>query len=392
MERLGDLVNTFLSSAQQALKDQYHAYVQANVAPVVAALESDNSGLKDLLSKLGQSGYLGITVPKEYGGQGGTFTNLLSFAECLGEVDAGLGLCLAGHTAVVEMILRYGSETQKSRYLPLLARGECIGAFALTEVNAGSDFKAAQTKAIGKDSSIKISGTKTWVVNGAIAGLYLVLSRHLEEAKDGDTGRLMLTLVDSGASSIKPSADRKKLGLRSANTSDVEFVDHPTSLEAALKAADDAACEAQVNYGLDIAKSIVSATAIGLTQEALNLSVERARTREQFGGPISQFQGIQWKLADHSADLAAARMLTLRAGWAKDESPEDLAKFAAMCKFFAAKTARVHSSEAIQVFGALGISEETPLERMYRDAKVLEICEGTSEYQKVILVKELGVV
>ncbi len=385
-------MNTFLSSAQQALKDQYREYVQTNVAPIVAALESDNSGLKDLLVKLGQSGYLGITVGKEYGGQGGSFTNLLSFAECLGEVDAGLALSLAAHTTVIELISRYGSDTQKSRYLPLLARAECIGAFALTEVNAGSDFKAAQTRAIGKDRSIKISGTKTWVVNGAIAGLYVVLSRHLEEPQDGHAGRLMLSLVDAGAASIKPSADRKKLGLRSANTSDVEFAEHPSSLEASLKAADDAACEAQVMYGLDVAKTIVSAGAIGLTQAALNLSVERARTREQFGGPISQFQGIQWKLADHSADLAASRMLTLRAGWAKDEDLEEFAKFAAMCKFYAARTARIHSSEAIQIFGALGVSEETPLERMYRDSKVLEICEGTSEYQKVILTKELGVV
>lgn len=388
-------MNTFLSSAQQAQKDQYREYIQKNVAGVVDALESDNAGLKDLLSKLGQSGYLGITVGKEYGGQGGSFVNLLSFAECLGEVDAGLGLALAGHTAVIEMISRYGSDTQKSRYLPLLARGECIGAFALTEINAGSDFKAAQTMAIGKDASIKITGTKTWVVNGLIAGLYVVLARHVEQPQEGQSGRLMLSLVDAPTDksvSIKPSCDRKKLGLRSANTSDVEFVDHPSTLDASLKASDDAACEAQVMFGLDVAKTIVSAIAIGLTQAALNLSVARARTREQFGGPISQFQGIQWKLADHSADLAASSMLTLRAGWAKDECPEDFAKFAAMCKFYAARTARIHSSEAIQVFGALGISEETPLERMYRDAKVLEICEGTSEYQKVILTKELGVI
>ncbi len=389
-------MNTFLNAEQEALVSRYRSYVTESIRPLAAALEQRSHSLKDVLQMLGHEGFLSINVPKEYGGQGNPFINLCLFIEQLSRVDAGTALAIAAHQAVIELIVQFGTSKQKSRYLPLLARGECIGTFAFAEENAGSDYSAVQTVIETNNAEdVSISGKKTWVVNGDIANLIVVCGRF--EKGDGQPSRLCLWLVDrDDKAGINVFKNRNKLGLRSASTNDIEFSQCKAASDAFLgpihpkDASDDKDANEQIMRAMDIAKVIVAASAIGLLDEALHKSVEHAKAREQFGANIGKLQAIQWKLADMSAESSAARFLTYRAAWSKDLAQDEFCKFAAMAKYNAARAARLHSGEAVQIFGALGLSDEETLEKMYRDAKMMEICEGTSEIQKNIIAHEVG--
>lgn len=376
-------MNTFLSSEQETLLARFRAYVTEHIAPIAGDLDEGKRSQREALAALGQAGFIGTSVAKEYGGQGSPFINFVLLVEALAEYEPGLALSLAAHAQVVELLSKYGTDTQKSRYLPLLARGECIGAFALAEENAGSDYGSMATTVALKGDKCVINGTKTWVVNGSVANLAMVAGKD-------DHGKLSIWLVDfENAKNVEVGPDRKKLGLRSSATNDIKFNGVEVAADAILGSAEKT--EEAILDAHDVSKVVVSAAAIGLLNAALHHSVERAKSREQFGANIGKLQAIQWKLADMSADAGAAKLLTYRAGWSKDEAPEEFRKNAAMCKFYAAKTARVHSAEAVQIFGALGVSDDEPIEKMYRDAKVMEIAEGTSEIQKNIIAKEVGV-
>ncbi|MBZ0187757.1 MAG: acyl-CoA dehydrogenase family protein [Candidatus Obscuribacterales bacterium] len=390
-------MNTFLSCEQEVLLENYRAFVKESILSESFQLDEaykSSDKVKEVIGLLGGKGYLGINISKEYGGQGGSFLDLILFSQALGSAESGLALSLASHYAVCELISRYGSDTQKSRYLPLLARGEVLGAMALSEEHAGSDFKAATSRLVKDGDNVKLAGKKVWVVNGELAQLAVVSARLDNE--------LVLALVDlEPVPSIKVSSNREKLGLRSARTNDLEFVAHQMTSSAILggqkvcsngdgdQSIEDKTAE-MIGFAADVSKTIIAASAIGLLDAATGLSVDRANSREQFDASIGKLQAIQWKLADLSADSAGARLLVLRAAWSKDHAPEEFARNAAMAKFYASKTARFHSSEAVQICGSMGISAEEPVEKLYRDAKVMEIVEGTSEIQKNIIAQEVG--
>lgn len=376
-------MNTFLSSSQLALQEQYLQFVKTEIEPISAALESGKVSPQQGLDALAKAGYLALTVPREYGGQGLELIELVLFTEALSAASAGLGLALASHYAVVELIKKYGSDTQKSRYLSHLAKGELVGAQAFGEELAGSDFQAVAAVAVKKDKQLTLTGEKTWVVNGQAAGLLAVLVKI--------EGELAVVLVDGTPSNtMTVSVDIPKLGLHAAFTNNITFKDHVVAGENLLGES-TSGTDARVLAAFDVSKTVVAAVAVGIAEEALKFSAERARTREQFGQPISKFQGVQWKLADHSVESDAARLLTYRAAWSQIGAPEEFRKFAAMAKSYAARVARVHSSEAVQIFGMLGASLDSPVEQLYRDAKLTELFEGTTEYQKVIVQEELGV-
>lgn len=375
-------MNTFLGPAQEALKEQYRAFAREVVAPSARALEAHGEPLGDILKKMGQAGHLGISVPQEYGGQGLPFLNTVLFVESVCQWEPGLGLTLASHFAVAELIMKYGTDEHKSRYLPLLSKGECVGTLSISEENAGTDFEAVESTAVDEGESLVVQGRKTWVVNGQIAGLFVALFRA--------GGELTLSLIDASPSeSLKIGTNRARLGLRSAFANDVEFASLRVPKANVLPSREGAA--EQVLFAMDVAKVVLAGAAVGLTESALNTAADHAKSRRQFGKNIGQFQGIQWKIADHTVEMTGSRLLTYRAAWSKDESPEEFRLHAAMCKWFAARAARVYSGEAIQVLGSFGLDAESPLERLYRDAKALEIVGGTSEFQKVLLVKELGI-
>lgn len=374
-------MNTFLSSDQQAQFEQYRTFARQNVAPEAAALVKHESCLKEFLQKVGQKGYLGINVPSEYGGHGGKLLDATLFMEAVGEQEPGLGLTIGNHIAVIEVVKKYGTEQQKSRYLPLLARGEGFATLAFSELNAGTDFEAVSATVTDK---LLLSGDKTWVVTGDFATLFLVL------AKKAESGELALYLVDRASdATFNLKNEHSLIGLKSAYINDIEFIGTQLSSEAAIVGSQPASEVAL--YAMAVSKVVLSAAAVGLVESGTELALAHARERKQFGTSIGQFQGIQWKLADMSVDSTAARLLTYRAAWSHDESPADFARNAAMCKWYAGRGARVETGEAVQILGASGLDEGNPLSRFYGDGKVMEIAQGTAEFQKMLLVKELNI-
>lgn len=381
-------MNTHLSSSQEALKEQYYAFAQIEVAPYAYSLESGKASLSTFLKKLGQAGYLGMTVPKEFGGQDAPFLNFIFFVEAISEFEPGLALSLSSHIAVIEVLKKYGSAAQKALYLPALASGKMIGAYALSEEDAGCDYDAVKTVLRKSGNKHNLLGRKSWVVNAQCAGLMMVLAR-----RDSAQGNLEFALIEISKKkeieSIKISAKLGKLGLRSAVTNHVDFDGIEVSADNLLPVSENG--DNSMLYGMDVAKVVISAAALGLLESCLKQAAEHANTRQQFGVNISQFQAIQWKLADLAVEATGARLQTYRAAWSKDEDQTNFHKYSSMCKWLSSKAARQHSGEALQILGAKGLSTDSPLERFYRDAKVMEIAQGTSELQKLFLVEELKI-
>lgn len=378
-------MNTFLNAVQNAQRNRFLDYALQEIAPKAQALESHAVSLKEVLQSMGQAGYLGLSVPKEYGGQGGNLVDFVLFVEAISQYEPGLGLTLANHAAVIAVIKKFGNDTHKSRYLPLLGRGEAFASLAFSEETAGTDFENVKTVSKDAGGQPVLSGKKTWVVSGEFANVLLVLSRA--ESEDGELA-MVVADIERG-SSLKIDQERHLLGLRSSFCNDISFESLKVPTENRLGTG--AAAREQALYAMDVAKVVLSASAVGLTDGATNLAVEHARSRQQFGVNIGQFQGVQWKLADMAVEASGARLQTYRAAWAHDEDQENFGKYAAMCKLFAARAARIHTGEAVQVMGAAGISADSPLERFYRDAKTMEVAMGTSEFQKMLLVEDLDI-
>lgn len=372
-------MNTFLSPQQEALKNQFIDFAQNELAVKAADLESNRYCPAELMQTLGQKGFLGLTTSKEYGGQNGPLLNACLLAEAIGQESAGSGLTVANHFAVIAVLEKFGSDTQKSRYLPLLAHGEALATLCFAESNAGSDLSAVTTTLEKSASSYTLTGNKSYCVSGAIASLYLVL------VKDNE-GKLVLCLLDKSPH-IKAAAERGRLGLRAARLNDLTFQEAPLPEQNIL--VGDALAIAE--FANDIAKLLLSAASTGMVARALELASQRAKERQQFGKNIGQFQGVQWKLADMAVEHLSSQLQVYRAAWAFDEQKDEFRTYAAMAKLMASRTARIYSGEAVQIFGALGLEDEQGIERFYRDAKALEIYQGTAELQKVIIASELKV-
>lgn len=372
-------MNTLLSTAQQAQLEQYRKYAQEHVAPVVDKLVTHEHCLKEFLQKLGQDGQLGLNVPKEFGGAGGTLLDTALFAEALGEHDAGLGMTLGNHVAVIEVLKRFGNDQQKSKYLPLLARGEAFGTMAFSEENAGTDFENVAATVGGGN---ELTASKRWVVTGDFANVFLVL------AKDAG-GKLTVVLADRPADggAFKLERERKLMGLRSTYVNDVQF----TGLKLAQENTFGGDAREIAVHAMDVAKVVLAAAGLGLLNQSRDEAVEHSRARQQFGTNIGQFQGVQWKLADMECERVASSLLIYRAAWSHDEEPKSFRQYASMCKWYAVRAARFHSGEAIQILGAAGIEEGADVARFYDDAKAMEVAQGTAEFQKMLLVKELNI-
>lgn len=371
-------MNTTLDSRQLNLKDKFASFANTNLAALAENQEKLKSEQKELFSKLGQEGLLGLSTAKEYGGTGGDFIDTIMLVESIAKYDPGLAVGLSNHLTVMGIIEHFGDDRQKSRYLPLLAQGELIALFSTTEEAAGTDFQAVSTSVKKDSQKLVLNGKKSWVINAGIAGLGLILAKDENEA-------LKLCLVDLNDAKVKASQDISRLGLHSAHVANLEFSNCPTEsiLEADGKDA--------VLAAFDIAKTIIAATCCGITQRILEEAAKHSNTRNQFGKALGQYQGIQWKLADISTEAAGSQLKTYEAAWSKNHDQDNFRKNAAMAKLFASKTARNASQEGVQIMGTSGLTAESIMERLYRDTKMLELCQTTSEYQKILLVDELGI-
>jgi alkylation response protein AidB-like acyl-CoA dehydrogenase len=371
-----------LTADQREIRALAREFAQAEIEPHAAEWDREHRFPRELFVKLADLGLMGVCVPEEYGGAGADFTSYVLVLEELSYADAGVGVTVAVHTSATTLpILAFGTDEQRSRFVPPLARGDYLGAFALTEPGAGSDAAALVTRADRVDGGWHVRGSKQWITNGRYAGTFLLFART--DADRADARGVSAFLVD--ADDVEITRDEEKLGLNSSVTNDI-------AIDATI---DDDRLLGDESHGFRVAMSTldggrigIAAQAVGIAQAAYDVAREYAKERHAFGRRIADFQAIQHKLANMSLEIDAARLLVLRAAWLKEQGRPHT-EAGAKAKLFASEMARRQTAEAIQVLGGYGYTKEFPVERYYRDAKITEIYEGTSEIQRLVIARSI---
>jgi len=377
-------VDFALTEEQQALRQTVREFARTEIAPLASALDREPRFPWETLRKMGELGLLGVTTPEEYGGAG---LDTLTYTVLLEEVAAAD----ASHATIMSvtnglpqsLLLSHGTEDQRRRYLPRLASGDWIGAFCLSEPHAGSDAVAMTTRAERVDGGYVLNGTKAWVTSGGEAQLYVVMAKT-----DPAAGARGVTafLVEKGAEGMTFGRAEEKLGQHAAITRGVTFEGCFVPEDARLGGEGQGFVIAM--SGLDGGRIGIAALAVGVARAALEAARVYANERQAFGRAIHEFQGVGFKLADMATRIDAARLLTQRAAWLKDRGFR-VTREAAMAKLFASETASAVTHDAVQVLGGYGYTKDFPVERYFRDARVTEIYEGTSEIQRMVIHRQL---
>ncbi len=355
---------------------------RAEIDPYAAEWDREHRFPAELYPKLAELGLMGVCVPEEYGGAGADYVSYILVLEELSRADAGVGVTVGVHTSAVALpILRFGTEEQRARFVPALARGESIGAFALTEPESGSDAGSLRTAAAPADGGWRITGSKRFISTARQAGTFLLFART--DPSSTKAGGVSAFVLD--AAHVTVTRDEEKLGLNSSTTSDVE-VDAVVDADRLLHEEGKGFAVAMAT--LDGGRIGIGAQAVGIAQAAFEAARDYSLERRQFGKSLSEFQAIQHKLANMSMEIDAARMLVLRAAWLRQEGRPH-SEEGAKAKLFASEMARRQTAEAIQIFGGYGYTKEFPVERYYRDAKITEIYEGTSEIQRLVIARSI---
>ncbi|UOQ75450.1 acyl-CoA dehydrogenase [Hymenobacter sp. 5516J-16] len=336
------------------------------------------------IKKMGELGFLGMMVSPEYGGGGMDTVSYVLAMEEISKVDASCSVIMSVNNSLVCWGLeKYGTEEQKRKYLPRLTSGEIIGAFALSEPEAGSDATSQRTTAEDKGDYYLLNGTKNWITNGTTASVYLVVAQTNVELKHRGINVL---IVEKGMEGFQTGPKENKLGIRGSDTCSLMFNDVKVPKENRI---------GEDGFGFKFAMQVLAGGRIGIAAQALGiasgsyeLALKYSKERKAFGVPIAQHQAIQFKLADMATNIDAARLLCLQAAHDKD-AHQDYAKSGAMAKLFASKTAMDASVEAVQIHGGYGFVKEYHVERLMRDAKITQIYEGTSEIQKIVISREI---
>ncbi|HLS07319.1 MAG TPA: acyl-CoA dehydrogenase [Bacillota bacterium] len=369
---------------QQMMREMVRQFAMNDVREAVDQMEATEEFPHELIKKMGQLGLMGIPIPEKYGGSGMDFTSYIIAIHELSKVSATLGVILSVHTSVgTKPILNFGTDAQKDKYLPKLATGEYLGAFALTESLAGSDAANIKTRATKDGENYILNGAKSFITNGGVANTYITFARTGD--KNGHNG-ISAFVVEKDCEGLIVGKAEHKMGLRGSPTVELSF-DHCRVHQDQLLGTEGEGYKialAQLNVG----RIGIAAQALGIAEAALEESVNYAKTREQFGKPIADQQGISFKLANMATDVEAAKRLTYHAAHlVTNEQP--CAKEASMAKLFASQTAVKTAIEAVQIHGGYGYTEDYPVERFFRDAKVTEIYEGTNEIQRIVIAKQL---
>jgi len=372
-----------LNQDQREIQSLTREFARAEIEPNAAAWDREHRFPRELFAKLAELGLMGTCVPEEYGGAGADFLSYVLVLEELSRADAGVGVTVAVHTSAVTLpLLTYGTDEQKARFVPPLARGEQLGAFALTEAEAGSDAGAIRTKAEPTGDGWTITGAKQWITNGRFAGTYLLFAR----TDDHTAGARGISAFVLDGDDVRVTRDEEKLGLNSSVTSDIVVEGVHVGRDRLLHEENRGFRVAMTT--LDGGRIGIAAQALGIAQAAYEVAREYALQRRAFGHRIGDFQAIQHKLADMSTEIDAARLLVYRAAWLKEQGRRHTEE-GAKAKLFASEMARRQTAEAIQVLGGYGYTKEFPVERYYRDAKITEIYEGTSEIQRLVIARSI---
>ncbi len=371
-----------LTADQREIQALARDFAQAEIEPHASEWDREHRFPREVFARLAELGLMGACVPEEYGGAGTDFVSYVLALEELSRADAGVGVTVAVHTSAVTLpILAFGTDEQRSRFVPPLARGEYLGAFALTESGAGSDAGSIVSRAEPADGGWHITGSKQWITNGRHAGTFLLFART-----DPDVaGARGVSAFILDADHVTITRDEEKLGLNSSVTNDLTV---DATVDGDRLIGDE-------NHGFRIAMSTldggrigIAAQAVGIAQAGYDVALAYAKERRAFGTRIANFQAIQHKLANMAMEIDAARLLVLRAAWLKDVGKPHTSE-GAKAKLFASEMARRQTAEAIQILGGYGYTKEFPVERYYRDAKITEIYEGTSEIQRLVIARSI---
>jgi alkylation response protein AidB-like acyl-CoA dehydrogenase len=371
-----------LTPEQREIQALAREFARAEIEPHAADWDREHRFPAEVYPKLAELGLLGVCVPEEYGGAGADFLAYVLVLEELSRADAGVGVTVAVHTSAVTLpILRFGTDEQRARFVPALARGESLGAFALTEPESGSDAGSLRTAATPENGGWRISGTKRFISTARQAGTFLLFART--DPSTANAKGVSAFVLDAGHVTV--TRDEEKLGLHSSTTSDIA-VDAVVDGDRLLLEESKGFVVAMAT--LDAGRIGIAAQAVGIARAAFEAARDYALERRQFGKRLGDLQAIQHKLANMSMEIDAARLLVLQAAWLK-QAGRDHAEAGAKAKLFASEMARRQTAEAIQVFGGYGYTKEFPVERYYRDAKITEIYEGTSEIQRLVIARSI---
>ncbi len=374
-----------LNEQQKMIQKMVREFAEKEVAPIAAELDEKEEYPTETLKKMAKLGLLSIIIPQEYGGAGLDTISYEIVVEEISRKCAATGVVTSVHNSLAAWpIMKYGTEEQKKKYLPILAKGEKIGAFAGTEPNAGSDLGAMSTTAILKGDKYIINGDKTFITSGPVAGIIIVFA--VTDKKAGAKG-ISAFIVESDMKGYKVGSVFEKLGINASKTSELIFEDMEVPKENLLGKEGEGfkICLATLDGG----RIGIAAQAVGIAQAALDECIEYSKQRQQFGRPIAKFQAIQWMIADMATRIEAARLLTLNAAYTKDHTEGRFSKEAAMAKLYASETAMDAVIKAVQIHGGYGYTKEYTVERLFRDAKITEIYEGTSEVQRMVIASSL---
>ncbi|HET7904096.1 MAG TPA: acyl-CoA dehydrogenase [Candidatus Eisenbacteria bacterium] len=372
-------MNFQLTEEQEMLRAMAREFADGEIAPIAAAMDEQECIPADLRRKLRDQNFLSLLIPEEYGGAGIDHVSYAIILEELAHASAAVSILIAVHNSVgATPIQMFGTDDQKKKWLSLLAR-DYLGAFALTEPGSGSDAAALITRADRNGDGWILNGSKTFITNGLHADLFLVMARTSQEQKHRG---ITAFLVEKGAPGLRMGKSIHKMGLLASDTTEMYFED--CRIPDANRLGPEGHGFRVAMQALDGGRIGVAAQAIGIARASLDAAAKYARERIQFDRPISEFQAIQWMVADMATEIDAARLLMLRAAWLKDQGlpcgPQ-----ASMAKLYASRVARVASDYAVQIHGGYGYTKEFPVERYYRDAKVTELYEGTSEIQRIVI-------
>jgi alkylation response protein AidB-like acyl-CoA dehydrogenase len=376
-------MNFQLTEEQEMLRAAARDFAEGEIAPLAEAIDRTETITDDLRRKLRENSFFSLLIPKEYGGIEVDAVSYVCIMEEISRASAAVGITISVHNSVAAGPIRmFGSKEQKDKWLPLLSE-RLLGAFALTEPNSGSDSAALITRAVRCDGGYQLNGSKTFVTNGKYADLFVLLARTAAESKHRG---ITAFLVERGTRGFTIGRSIEKMGIRGSDT--VELSLENCCVPAANRLWNEGHGFRVAMQTLDGGRIGVAAQAIGIAQAALDAAIRYAKERVQFGKPIAEFQAIQFMLAEMKAQVEGARLLALRAAWLKDQGtphgPE-----AAMAKLVASRTARECADRAVQIHGGYGYTKEFAVERYYRDAKVTELYEGTSEIQRIVIASSL---
>jgi alkylation response protein AidB-like acyl-CoA dehydrogenase len=373
-----------LTDEQQQVRRAVREFAEAEIRPHVMEWDEAQHFPREMFCKMGELGLSGVIFPEEYGGAGMGYTEYVTVIEEISRVDGSIGLSVAAHNSLcTNHIFQYGTEEQKKRYVTPLAAGQKLGAWALTEPGSGSDASGMKTTAIRRDGGWLINGAKNFITHGISADICVVMAYTKREMRSRGISAF---IVERGTNGFIAGKKENKLGVRASETASIIFEDCWVPEENLLGEPGRGFVNAM--QILDGGRISIAALALGIAQGAFESALKYSQERKQFGQPIFDFEAIQFKLADMATQIDAARLLTMRAAWMKDQK-RPTTKESAMAKLFASEIAVKVSEEAIQIHGGYGYTKDYPVEKYWRDSKLCTIGEGTSEVQRLVIARQL---